>query len=401
MCAEMFGFMKKHSEKDKEEKERKRREKEEKKAGSAKGSGMTAEELGQLEDAKKKMEKKSLGSSGPTRSSVQSSSVRGRVSGEAETTKPSSRSASSASSGHPPVPTKPKKGILKDKSSYGQPVPNHGVRGNVDDTMVLEENTLANENLVGGSSAAGDASKPPAAAASSVVDGNAGKASASPNDPKVPPQRRSKSSGVRRSSSKLSASQHQQMSAASPVVPVARPPSPIDTCYNDVNLQLPEVAAPSCPQSRVLVIRRQAAGDFGFTLRKGVVLERLGAVDSPDERQRTVIFAEPGPKQIGTGLLPGDRLVEVNGVNVENSNREAIIDLIRKSGDTVTVIVQPIPELSELSMRSATHDQENVPSNTAGNSSDHSSGNTKVAGSLHRSGSMKYRTGQVCRFSVV
>jgi len=52
-----------------------------------------------------------------------------------------------------------------------------------------------------------------------------------------------------------------------------------------------------------------------------------------------VIFAEPCSKQLDTTLLPGDRLLEVNGRNVQDTSREDIIDIIRQSGPTVTLKV--------------------------------------------------------------
>ena len=58
--------------------------------------------------------------------------------------------------------------------------------------------------------------------------------------------------------------------------------------------------------------------------------------------KRTVIFAEPvaGNKQLDVALLPGDRLLQVNGQNVQDTNREDIIDIIRNSGSTVTLRVR-------------------------------------------------------------
>jgi myosin-18 len=46
-------------------------------------------------------------------------------------------------------------------------------------------------------------------------------------------------------------------------------------------------------------------------------------------------------------------LVEVNGVNVQNMTREEVVEIIQKSGDTLHICVQPIPELIELSVRPA------------------------------------------------
>lgn len=57
---------------------------------------------------------------------------------------------------------------------------------------------------------------------------------------------------------------------------------------------------------------------------------------------RPVIFAEPGAlvqHNNDTGLLPGDRLIEVNGINVDDKSREEIIDLIKSSAGSVTVKV--------------------------------------------------------------
>uniref|UniRef100_A0AAV2JB95 Uncharacterized protein n=1 Tax=Knipowitschia caucasica TaxID=637954 RepID=A0AAV2JB95_KNICA len=60
--------------------------------------------------------------------------------------------------------------------------------------------------------------------------------------------------------------------------------------------------------------------------------------------------SEPGAgtKERALGLVPGDRLLEVNGMNVENKCRDEIVEMIRQSGDVVHLKVQPIIELSEL-----------------------------------------------------
>ncbi|KAM9318462.1 unconventional myosin-XVIIIa isoform 2-T3 [Pholidichthys leucotaenia] len=114
------------------------------------------------------------------------------------------------------------------------------------------------------------------------------------------------------------------------------------------HLQLPTVVAPSAPESRELELQRRNTGDFGFSLRRTTMLDR-----SPDGGvyRRVVHFAEPGAgtKDLALGLVPGDRLVEINGRNVENKTRDEIVEMIRQSGDTVRLKVQPIPELSELS----------------------------------------------------
>uniref|UniRef100_A0A8D3AYU0 Myosin XVIIIAb n=1 Tax=Scophthalmus maximus TaxID=52904 RepID=A0A8D3AYU0_SCOMX len=113
-------------------------------------------------------------------------------------------------------------------------------------------------------------------------------------------------------------------------------------------LQLPAVVEPCVPETRELELQRRNTGDFGFSLRRTTMLDR--SLDGGVYR-RVVHFAEPGAgtKDLALGLVPGDRLVEINGKNVENKSRDEIVEMIRQSGDTVRLKVQPILELSELS----------------------------------------------------
>lgn len=114
------------------------------------------------------------------------------------------------------------------------------------------------------------------------------------------------------------------------------------------DLRLPPVAPPPPPALRELELQRRPTGDFGFSLRRTTMLDR-----GPDGQvyRRVVHFAEPGAgtKDLALGLVPGDRLVEINGHNVESKSRDEIVEMIRQSGDSVRLKVQPIPELSELS----------------------------------------------------
>ncbi|KAH8346059.1 hypothetical protein KR067_000419, partial [Drosophila pandora] len=121
--------------------------------------------------------------------------------------------------------------------------------------------------------------------------------------------------------------------------------------FEDVELPLPPVQLVQLPPPRQLVIRRQKSPrqDFGFSLRKAICLDRTESLMSPIFRP--VIFAEPGAGGGATGLLPGDRLIKVNGTSVGELSREIIIEMIRNSGDAVTVEVQPVAELVELSKR--------------------------------------------------
>ncbi|KAH8268385.1 hypothetical protein KR026_006186 [Drosophila bipectinata] len=121
--------------------------------------------------------------------------------------------------------------------------------------------------------------------------------------------------------------------------------------FEDVELPLPPVQLVHLPPPRQLIIRRQKSPrqDFGFSLRKAICLDRTESLMSPIFRP--VIFAEPGAGGGATGLLPGDRLIKVNGTSVGELSREIIIEMIRNSGDAVTVEVQPVAELVELSKR--------------------------------------------------
>ncbi|XP_066594077.1 unconventional myosin-XVIIIa isoform X2 [Prorops nasuta] len=106
-----------------------------------------------------------------------------------------------------------------------------------------------------------------------------------------------------------------------------------------VELQLPEIVPLELPEPRELTIQRQPPprNDFGFSLRRAVIVERSA---NGLTQMRPVIFAEPGTlvqHNNDTGLLPGDRLIEVNGINVDDKSREEIIDLIKSSANSVTV----------------------------------------------------------------
>uniref|UniRef100_A0A8C0ZC93 Unconventional myosin-XVIIIa n=1 Tax=Cyanistes caeruleus TaxID=156563 RepID=A0A8C0ZC93_CYACU len=105
-------------------------------------------------------------------------------------------------------------------------------------------------------------------------------------------------------------------------------------------LRLPALVPPQPPSPRQLELQRRNTGDFGFSLRRTTMLDR-----GPDGQvyRRVVHFAEPGAgtKDLALGLI--------NGRNVENKNRDEIVEMIRQSGETVQLKVQPILELSELS----------------------------------------------------
>ncbi|KAJ8980815.1 hypothetical protein NQ317_000547 [Molorchus minor] len=112
--------------------------------------------------------------------------------------------------------------------------------------------------------------------------------------------------------------------------------------FDDVNLPLPDIVPLVLPKPRTLTVQRQKPprSDFGFSLRRAMVLERVTGVPEAGVNMRAVIFAEPGAMvqhNNDTGLLPGDKLLAVNGVPVDGKNREDIIDMIKASGESVTL----------------------------------------------------------------
>ncbi|XP_073674519.1 unconventional myosin-XVIIIa isoform X2 [Garra rufa] len=141
--------------------------------------------------------------------------------------------------------------------------------------------------------------------------------------------------------------QHQHHQQQPPSGKKVQIPEIVDKTF-PADLRLPAVVPPQTPEVRELVLQRRNTGDFGFSLRRTTMLDR--GTDGGVYR-RVVHFAEPGAgtKDLALGLVPGDRLVEINGRNVENKNRDEIVEMIRQSGDTVRLKVQPILELSELS----------------------------------------------------
>ncbi|XP_071790068.1 unconventional myosin-XVIIIa-like isoform X4 [Asterias amurensis] len=194
-----------------------------------------------------------------------------------------------------------KRSILKGKSSYGSPEVSKGtVSSKLDDTIVLADNTAYNELI---------AEKSRAASLKSIPQFD-----------------------------------------ESFLDPAVRSPGPGEKSF-DMELPLPDILPPQLPKKRDVSLNRQPNGGFGFTLRRCIIEERSGP--GGNIARRTVHFAEPSStqKENTTGLLPGDRLVEVNNENVESTLRDDIISKIRGSSEAVFLKVQPIPELIELSHR--------------------------------------------------
>ena len=143
-----------------------------------------------------------------------------------------------------------------------------------------------------------------------------------------------------------------------------------------VDLHLPELRKLNSESGRVLHVKRRPIGDFGFALRRSTL---------SGDKTKMIHLAEPLGDENNTGLIPGDRLVEVNGRNVENSTREEIIDMISASGDEVVLRVVPVPELAEFSSRTAEVDATGANQVSPGNK----------AFSFARSGSMRTKRSKV------
>lgn len=238
----------------------------------------------------------------------------------------------------PAVLPKPKvKSILKTKAEENTFQP-----ADLDDSKLLQENTKRNEDLFTEQVSTKTSAVPPVATRTKV--GNVSNSSA----------------------------------AVAPAVDYKGEEEVVKPEPYASKLKLPPLIPAKVPRVREIVVKRNQSGGFGFSLRKGTIPEQGGGPP------RVVTFAEPG-NGLGsnlTGLLPGDRLVEVNGENIEKLSREEIVELIKKSPDTMTLKVQPIPELIELSIRP----------NRDGTSTDILEDAAK-SGTLKRTGSLRYKQG--------
>lgn len=145
--------------------------------------------------------------------------------------------------------------------------------------------------------------------------------------------------------------QQQQQRLGPPTPKRVHIPELVDKTFPAL-LRLPAVVPPVAPETRELELQRRPTGDFGFSLRRTTMLDRSSDDGAAGGVYRRVVhFAEPGAgtKDLALGLVPGDRLVEINGRNVESKSRDEIVEMIRQSGDSVRLKVQAILELSELS----------------------------------------------------
>ncbi|KAL8610894.1 hypothetical protein ACOMHN_056749 [Nucella lapillus] len=359
----MFSFMKKDKEKDKEKKEKRKKEKEEKhekkeKREKKERQNITPEEMSRLEDVKRSVFHRLSDRDHYRRG--HKTGGQGTV-GKSESSESNISAASgseSSSSGTQPSPSRelPSTGVARSKSMPGQkdqeksrPLllpkprsilkgksPGHGVsHGKLDDVKTLQDNTRLNEEMSG------------------VVGGTQSQNTQSRSSAMPPP------------------------SAMQKIEPVEEMHT--EKSFEGKNLPLPPLVPSKAPRVREVTVKRNTSGGFGFSLRKGTL------TSTDRSKPQAVVFAEPGLGSTGnqtnqTALLPGDRLVELNGKNVESWNREEIVELIKAAGDSMVLKVQPIPELIELSVRPGKD----------GGSVDMQEDVVK-GGTLRRSGSMRYR----------
>jgi len=193
-----------------------------------------------------------------------------------------------------PAPVPPARGILKGKSSYGleQPLPPELL----DDSTMLVENTLKNELII--------YEKPPTVlrannglSAQNSIHVYSSPRPLSPLDPAT-------AAAIAQASGLVST---RSKSPLSPVpLAFSSPPHPTPSSIvikqpveppgegngwaagrintpggGAIHLPLPVMAEPVLPDPRHLTLHRRPAGDFGFSLRRTVVVERTSSSDSP------------------------------------------------------------------------------------------------------------------------
>lgn len=123
-----------------------------------------------------------------------------------------------------------------------------------------------------------------------------------------------------------------------------------DKEFAGINLPLPPLRTTRVRLREVEARRNAPGGGFGFILRKSY----LPVPEDPD-RTRLVHLVEPRADYFGP-LMTGDRIIEVNGDNVEDEYHEAVVEMIKASGDAVYLKVASMPELLELNSRGALDD---------------------------------------------
>ena len=122
-----------------------------------------------------------------------------------------------------------------------------------------------------------------------------------------------------------------------------------DKTFPGVDLPLPPLQMTTV-RHRIIVAEKTEGQGFGFILRQSYL-------PVPDDPERTCLvhLIEPRADYMGP-LMTGDRIIEVNQVDVEDAPHEAVVEMIKSSGDGVELKVASMPELLELNARGALED---------------------------------------------
>ena len=117
--------------------------------------------------------------------------------------------------------------------------------------------------------------------------------------------------------------------------------------FDGVNLPLPPLQMSNMRLREVEAGRNAPGGGFGFILRKSYL-----PVPEDPEKTKLVHLVEPRVDYNGP-LMTGDRIMEVNGENVEDAPHEEVVEMIKSSEGSVYLKVASMPELTELNTRGA------------------------------------------------
>ena len=125
--------------------------------------------------------------------------------------------------------------------------------------------------------------------------------------------------------------------------------------FEGIDLPLPPLRMTPVRLREIDALRNMQSGGFGFILRKSYL-------PSPEEPDKTklVHLIEPRPDYYGP-LMTGDRIIEVNGEDMEDAPHEVVVEMIKASRDCVSLKVASMPELLELNARGALDNPQNNP----------------------------------------
>ena len=120
--------------------------------------------------------------------------------------------------------------------------------------------------------------------------------------------------------------------------------------FEGVDLVLPPLQTTTVQHRSVVAVKNPRGGGFGFMLRKSYL-----PVPEDPEKTTLVHLIEPRSDYDGP-LMTGDRIIEVNGIQVADAAHERVVEMIKDSGDVVEFLVASMPELLELNNRGALDD---------------------------------------------